>query len=402
MTAQALANHPSPTARVAHDAAPSRPTTAADAAVEPGTAEGVMTGVTRPERVRFSHNGDFHRELKQRVNDYFETTGYARRDLPRIYLKAALIFAWFAANWVALVFFTTSWWAALPLSVLMGLAVSGVGMGVQHDANHGATSRNGRINRILGWSMDVMGASSHVWRTKHNTVHHTFTNIAGQDDDIELGVLGRMAPGLPRHAMHRFQHIYMWALYCFLLPKWVFYDDIANLRAGKLGVHKLARPTGATLYALLAGKLAFLSWSIVIPALFHPLWVVLICFFITNFTVGLVLAVTFQLAHCVQEAEFPLPGRQDGRMADDWAVHQLATTVDFSRHNPVLTWYMGGLNFQAVHHLFPKICHLHYPALSRILEVTAARHGLRYRVHDSLWTGIRSHYRLLKRLGRAD
>ena len=403
MTAPALsAHHLPPTARVARDAVPQAHEAGQESAGPAAVVAEAGDRAALPQRIRFAHNGAFHRELKKRVDEYFEATGYARRDLPRMVLKAAVIFAWFTATWVTLVFFTTSWWAALPLSVLMGLAVSGVGMGVQHDANHGATSRSGRINRVLGWSMDVVGASSHVWRTKHNTVHHTFTNVAGQDDDIDLGPLGRLAPGLPRRPMHRFQHIYMWVLYGLMLPKWVFYDDISSLRAGKLGVHELARPTGTALYALLAGKLAFVSWSLLIPALFHPLWVVLICFFITNFTVGLVLAVTFQLAHCVQEADFPMPGGPDGRMADDWAVHQLATTVDFSRHNPILTWYMGGLNFQAVHHLFPKTCHLHYPALSRILEVTSEKHGLRYRVHDSFWSGIRSHYRLLKQLGQTD
>ena len=195
------------------------------------TSDAIAVPVTKlPERVRFSHNGEFHRDLKNRVADYFATTGARRRDLPRMYVKSAIMFTWFVVAWSLLVFWSASWWTALPLAVALGLAVSGIGMGVQHDANHGATSRSGRANRILGWAMDAMGASGHVWRTKHNAAHHTYTNVAGHDDDIDLGVLGRLAPGHPRRPVHRFQHLYIWLLYSFLLPKWAFWDDAISLR----------------------------------------------------------------------------------------------------------------------------------------------------------------------------
>ena len=84
----------------------------------------------------------------------------------------------------------------------------------------------------------------------------------------------------------------------------------------------------------------------------------------------------------------------------DWAVHQLESTVDFARGNPLVSWYLGGLNFQVVHHLFPQVCHVHYPALSRIVEETCREFGVRYSAHRSFLAGVVSHYRWLRELGR--
>ncbi len=361
-----------------------------------------MPSTSTPDRVRFASNGAFHRALKARVDRHFTSTGQRTRDLPRMYTKSAVIVAWFIASWTLLVFWSASLWTAIPLTLSLGLAVAGIGMGVMHDANHDATSRNRRVNRIFSWALDAMGASSHVWRTKHNRAHHTWTNIAGHDDDIDLGVLGRLAPDNERRPVHRFQHLYMWALYCFLLPKWVFWDDVISLRTGRLGRHKVAAPSRGQMAALLAGKLTFVAWSLVIPLLLHPPLLVLAGFALMCSTVGLVLATTFQLAHCVEEADFPMPVDGEGHMSTDWAEHQLATTVDFARNNRLLTWYMGGLNFQVVHHLFPRICHLHYPAISRILQETADEFDVQYRVHRSLGAAIASHYRILRRLGQPE
>jgi linoleoyl-CoA desaturase len=111
-------------------------------------------------------------------------------------------------------------------------------------------------------------------------------------------------------------------------------------------------------------------------------------------TLGNVLATVFQLAHCVDEAEFI-----GSRVRTDWAEHQLATTVDFARGNALLGWYLGGLNFQVEHHLFPRVCHLHYPALSRIVEETCRTHGVQYRSEPSLLDAIAANWRWLRRMG---
>ncbi len=351
-----------------------------------------------PAKVRFAQSGAFHQDLKARVDAYFATLGSSERDVPAMYMKSLVILVWFSVSWAWLVLGSPPAWLAIPLAISIGLAVAGVGMSVQHDANHGGYSRYPWVNRVMGWTMDAAGASSYVWRVKHNAIHHTFTNIHEQDDDLDIGLLARWTEDQRHKPWHRWQHFYTWVLYGLLLPKWVFLDDFSNIAKGRIGKHKLARPSTAQWVSLLAGKIVFVAWALVIPMLWHPAWIVIGLFFVMCFTVGFTLSVTFQLAHCVEEASFPR-APENGRMPLDWAEHQLQTTVDFAMRNRLLTWYMGGLNFQVEHHLFPRVCHLHYPALAKLVAATAKDHGLQYHATPRFHVAIASHYRLLRRLG---
>ena len=89
-------------------------------------------------------------------------------------------------------------------------------------------------------------------------------------------------------------------------------------------------------------------------------------------------------------------------MESDWAVHQVQTTVDFGQGNRLLSWYIGGLNFQIEHHLFPHICHIHYPALAPVVADTCKEYGLRYTAQPTFRAGLVSHFRWLRRMGMAE
>jgi linoleoyl-CoA desaturase len=317
-----------------------------------------------------------------------------------MYVKSAVILLWLASSWAVLVFWAAGPWTATAAAISLGLSIAGVGMSVQHDANHGAYSRHSAINRIFGSTLDLMGVSSFIWRPKHNTFHHTYTNIDGVDFDLDFGALARLSPGQPRRLWHRHQHWYLWLFYGFLLPKWVFYDDFVILKSRLIGRHPLPRPSRAEIGGFVFWKLFFVGWAIVIPSLFHPLWQVAVFHAIAVFTLGATLGTVFQLAHCNDAAEFPVAPIAGARMVDDWAVHQLATCVDFAPRNPVVTWFVGGLNFQVEHHLFPKVCHLHYPALAGIVAGVATRHGLRHRSHATVGGALAAHVRHLRAMGR--
>ena len=199
--------------------------------------------------------------------------------------------------------------------------------------------------------------------------------------------------------MHRGQHIYMWVLYCLLLPKWVVFDDFYNIAIGRVGPLQLPKMTARDWVVMLTGKALHITLGWVIPLLLYPWYFVVPMYFLVCAVVGVTLATTFQLAHCVSEAEMvPIPA--SGRLTDDWASHQLKTTVDFAPRNKFLSWYMGGLNFQVVHHLFPKVCHLHYPALAKLVEATARENGLVYLVQPKLKGALHAHYAWLKTMGR--
>ena len=351
-------------------------------------------------RVTFGADDGFYAELKRRVRDELQATGGRTVGGARMYLKTTIILLWLGTSYGLLTFAHVTWWQAGLLALSLALAVAGTGFSIQHDANHGAYSGNALINRIMGFALDLLGASSYMWHWKHNIFHHSFTNIEGADHDLDAKPFGRLAPDQARYGAHRFQHIYLWGLYGFMLPKWHLVDDFQNAIEGRIEDHPFPRPRGWSLVQMLVGKAVFFGWALVIPMFFHP-WRIVVGFYgVTAFLVGLLLAIVFQLAHCIEEADFPSIASGNSRMTDGWARHQVRTTVDFARTNRVLTWYLGGLNYQVEHHLFPKLCHLDYPRISHVVEEVCAQYGVRYVAHDSMGGALSSHWRWLRRLGR--
>lgn len=352
-----------------------------------------------PGRIEFRSGGPVHTQMRRRVAEYLADPERVRRGQRGLYAKTAVLAAWVVLSWLGLMFASQAWWQTVLLAISLGLALAGLGFNVSHDANHGSYSPNRRLNRAMRWTLDLMGASSYVWRTKHNVVHHTFTNIAGADSDIDSMPFARFAPDQTRHPWHRWQHVYIWPMYGLVATKWYTVGDAAYLLNGRIEQTRLRRPRGGDLVGLVLGKAAFLAWTLVIPMTVHPWWQVLLVFGLVSFVLALTMAVVFQLAHCVEEAEFSSLDAMAGAGRTDWAVHQLETTVDFAPGNRLLTWYLGGLNFQVEHHLFSTVCHAHYPALARIVRDVCAEHGVPYHVHPTLRAAIASHHRWLRRMG---
>ncbi len=352
--------------------------------------------------VKFSRCDGFMPTLRQRVDEYFEQNRLSKRDCPAMYIKSATILAWTVASYVGLVFFAATWWQALPLAISLGVAMAAVGFNIQHDGGHNAYSRHPWVNRLMSMTLDALGGSSYLWKTTHNIIHHSYTNVTGVDGDIDLGFLGRISPHQKRYGFHRFQHFYLWLLYGFITFKWQFRDDIVGVTTGRIGHVRINRPQGRELLIYLSGKIVFLSLAFVIPMMIHPVLTVLAWFCVASFFQGVLLSIVFQLAHCVEEAEFPMPEASTGRLEDAWAVHQVRTTVDWARTSAIMTWLSGGLNYQIEHHLFPQICHIHYPALAKIVEETSVEHGIEYHVHQTFLDGLKAHYRWLKRMGQPD
>jgi linoleoyl-CoA desaturase len=350
--------------------------------------------------LKFAPNNDFHIELRRRVDEFFLRTGRWQRDCLRMYLKTAIIVTCFAVTYALLVFVVQSMWLAVPLAVFLGGAASGIGLNIQHDGGHKAYSKHPWINAMSAMALDVIGGSSYLWRWKHAVFHHTYSNINGHDTDIDLGVLARQSPHQKRYAFHRWQHLYIWILYGFMVLRWHFFGDFRDAITGRIsGGPRFPRPKGWDLAIFFAGKVVFFALALVVPMLFHPILAVALCYVITASVMGILMSVVFQLAHCVEEADFPQP-RETGQIENAWAIHQVETTVNFARRNRVACWLFGGLNFQVEHHLLPRICHVNYPAITNLVEQTCREYGVKYTAHRSICAGLVSHYRWLRRMGK--
>ena len=294
----------------------------------------------------------------------------------------------------------------LPLSIMwllcfvMGVAMAGIGFSVCHDALHGAYVRSRRANRILGYIFDGLGANSYMWQITHNRLHHVYTNVHGYDDDVDVSPLVRLSPHAAHRPMHKFQHIYAFLLYSLSTLFWVFAKDYGYFFRKQLGPYRNMRHPAAAWWSLVAGKLAYYVVMIVVPLM--VLDVTLLQFIIGFVTMhlvgGTILGVIFQLAHVVEPTRH-LSSSQATSIRSSWMEHQMRATNDFARDNKILSWYLGGINYQVEHHLFPKVCHVHYREISPLIQSVAARYGIPYNSYPTLWEALRSHYQTLKRFG---
>lgn len=354
---------------------------------------------TQP-RVSFDNGGEFIRATRQEVEEYLRPRWTRLRGHLQLYVKTVVAFGLTLGSWLLLMLASPG--VVLGLAGLAGL-VAGTTLTafcVQHDANHGAYFRTRRSNHLMGWTADAMlGFSSYAWRVKHNVAHHTYTNVDGYDDDITQVPIARMLPSQRPRPWYRLQQYYIWPLYTLMGLRWQTVGDISAFVRGSIGHSALRAPRRWDLVGLVAGKAIFACWAFVLPMLVYPWWVVLVAYAGFTMVTSLIMAVTFQLAHCVEEADFASAEqlRAEKRV---WAVHEVETTVDFCPRNPVLTWVLGGLNFQIEHHLFPRVPHTHYARIAEIVRRNAAAYGVRYTAQPSLGFALRSHFRHLRTMGR--
>ncbi len=343
----------------------------------------------------------FARQLQERVDRYFEETGESRRDVPRMYLKTAIILTWLFGSYLALLFVVEQAWTAALGGISLGLAMAGVGFNIQHDGNHGSYSQRAWVNRVMSLTLDLLGGTAYFWHYKHNIAHHTHPNIVGQDDDISLGFLGRVSPHQRWYPAHRFQAFYIWGLYALFAIEWQLGGEFRNLLVKRqVGSTQVPVPRGKEMAIFWLGKLAFFSLAFVLPLSLHRASHVIGVYAISAVTLGLLLALVFQGAHCSDMAAFRAITADDHQVPRPWAEHQVETTVDFAQGSRLLAWYLGGLNFQIEHHLFPRICHVHYPALAPIVRQVCAENGVRYFAHPTFGAAIRSHLRQLHEMGK--
>ena len=357
--------------------------------------------------VRFApKNGEgFFDTLKQNIDEYFKENKLAPHGNLALKFKTVAMIALFFAPYV---FIVTGLSASSPVLYfgmwfLMGMGMIGIGCGVHHDSNHGSYSGNKKVNTIIGDIVNLVGGYDVTWRIQHNILHHTYTNIEGLDEDIDTGGLMRFSPQGKKYKLHRFQHIYAWFLYCLLTLQWVTYKDYRLLILyNRKGLLKKERTTLAkTITELTIYKIIYFGYIIVLPIIFSgmPWYYVVTGFLILHFTAGLGLSCIFQLAHVLESSEFNAP-TEDRKMENSWAVHQLLNTSDFSPKSKIMFWFIGGLNYQVEHHLFPHISHVHYPQISKIVKKTAQQYGLPYKVMPTFLVALKEHARMLKKMGR--
>ena len=339
----------------------------------------------------------FYTDLKERISAYFEDKAHTGNF--QLFLKAAVLSVGLVAVDVHLYFFTPALIWQIAESILLGGLIASIGFNVMHDGAHGSFSKYKWVNLFAAFSLNILGGNNFMWNIKHNMIHHAYTNVDGVDDDIDIQPWMRMSTSQKKYRMHRYQHLYFWVLYSLLYIFWIFYLDYQKYFRRKIGVIPLKKMEVKEHVEFWGSKLLHLFLFVGLPIYAAGFTVWLTSFLIFTVVAGLVLSLVFQLAHTVEHTSFPLPDPESGKLEDEWALHQLKTTANFATRNRIVNWLVGGLNFQIEHHLFPKISHIHYPAISEIIRNACREYGIPYLEYKKVRHAVASHVSYLKAMG---
>ena len=355
--------------------------------------------------IKFSPTrADFFSTLNHRVNEYFKTKNITRYANSQMRFKTIFMLLLYTSPYVLMITgVITNPWAMWAMCLLMGTGIAGIGLAVMHDANHGSYSKKAWVNDMIGYSLNLMGAGAFNWKVQHNVLHHTYTNIHDVDEDISPRGVLRMTPHSDWKWIHKFQHLYAWFIYGLMTLVWVVAKDFVRLnKYHKDGLVKKQKADIRKEWAILmVTKLFYVTYILVIPMMLMSItgWQWLVGFLSMHYVAGFILAIIFQPAHVIDGTEFPLPDGE-GKMDNSWAIHQLHTTTNFANNSTLFSWYVGGLNFQVEHHLFPHVCHVHYKNISKIVKATTEEFGLPYKSEPRFIDALIGHAKLLKELGK--
>ena len=351
-------------------------------------------------KVTFNNkNKVFFNALKEEVDAYFERNGIKKTGNWKLYLKTMILIPGAIGLYTLLMLVPMPSLLTVFVWFLFGLNMAAIGFNIMHDACHGSFSTKGWVNEIFGLTNNFLGGNAFLWKLKHNIIHHTYTNIDGVDDDINNMPFLRQCSSQPLKPMHKFQSAYMFLLYGFT-SLFMFFMDYIKYFSRKVYTTPLKPMDFKEHFLFWGGKLFFIAFYIALPIVMIGWKWWLIGFVISQFTLGLTLAIVFQLAHVVEHAEFDAAGVDPVKIENEWAIHQVKTTANFAFSNKLVTWFVGGLNYQIEHHLFPRISHIHYPAISKIVKETCEKFDLNYIYFPTTRAAIASHVRFMHTMGK--
>ena len=368
----------------------------------------MLKKTTSSQRIRFKSTpskDEFLKTLSLRVNNYFKENNTTRHANAAMITKTVIILTSWAAVYTLIIsdVLSNSPWLLMLAFLGLGLVNTLIAFNIVHDACHGAYSANPKVNKVMGYSMNFVGGNAYLFTMMHNA-HHAFVNIRGIDVTLETHGLFRFTPAEPFKKIHRFQHIYTPLLYAMVMIHWVLIKDFKWMFAEtNIGNNKDIKHPKSEIAILMISKAFYYTVTLVLPLIFlsAPWWLIVLGWINIHIIPGAIFAFMFQVTHVFDGTCYPVPDK-DGSIENNYAIHVLETTADFSRKNPIHNWWMGCINIHVIHHVLPKVCHVHYPPLTKILKETADEFGVRYQENKTFGVALKKHMKMLKHLSKPD
>ncbi len=352
-------------------------------------------------KVTFNNKSSvFFNALKAEVEQYFHQQQIRKTGNWKLFIKTGVLVPAAIALYICLLTVSMPGILAIALSGILGFVLASIGFNIMHDACHGSYSSKKWVNETFGHSLNALGGNAFIWKFKHNIIHHTYTNVDGVDDDIAKSPLMRQCYTQKWVPAHRFQHIYVVLVYAISSFAWVFMMDFNKYFKRRIIATPLQKMSTKEHIVFWLSKVLYIFFYILIPVYFVGWGPWAIGFAVMHLAMGFTLAIVFQLAHVVEHVEFEVAKTDPKIIENEWAIHQVKTTANFAPRNKIVSWFVGGLNYQIEHHLFPRVSHVHYPALSKIVKRTCAKFNLPYNEYPTMIAAIVSHFRMMRILGK--
>jgi linoleoyl-CoA desaturase len=339
----------------------------------------------------------FFPELKRKIDFYFDRNRKNKTANLYTYAKAFILIFAYVSTYFLIILGNQSTFFTLTLWMFLGIVFACIGFNIMHDAGHGSYSKHEKVNYFLFLSLNLVGANAFLWETKHNWLHHRFTNLDGIDEDIDIPFM-RVHTNQKWEKYHKYQYIYAFPLYTVTYFLWVWYADFKKYFSGKIHGQDIGEIPLSEHFIFWLSKFFYIFYIIVVPIYFLGFWKFFFGYLLLCATCGLFISVIFQLAHVVEGVDNPITD-QDNQIKQEWAVHQIQSTSNFATSNWFVTLFTGGLNFQTEHHLFPEINHIHYPKIKPIVKEHCKEFGITYNEKSTFLDAIVSHVNYLETLG---
>lgn len=319
---------------------------------------------------------------------------------PGLWAKAAFYLVVVAASYAWLLNGPRDFAATLAAYSVFNLAALLLVLNLAHDAAHDSLTPHRRLNQVVTEaSFALLGIDGYLWRMRHVRSHHLFPNINGCDADIDHNPFLRLSPNHPRKPHHRWQHLYALPIYMLVHLHAIFVQDAIYIRQKSIANLSDIRHSPARQAAFVAYKLfyfgALLGLPIACSAL--PWGEVVLAYILATAITSLMFVLLLIGTHFAEGNAFPAPDR-DGAIGSSYVEHVFASSLDWSPESPVATFLIGGLNSHVAHHLFPRVSHAHYHAITRAIERLTREHGVDYHRTD-LAGMLAGHFRHLRRMG---
>lgn len=327
--------------------------------------------------------------FRKMANTYLKEHGLTRWGGWQLLLRALLLFFIMAHIYAFYLMYATSLWVSIPVGMLLGASLAGVGMMVMHDASHCTFNKNKHLNTFFYiLSTHLAGISRVIWTRQHVVAHHGHTNVLGKDKDLDASGFLRLHPCLPHRFIHHIQPYLYPMAYALVIAKWIWVSDMLDIATNTYRMSPTQRIKG--IIDILTTRIVHITLFLLVPMAYLGTAPAVGGYIALIFTASAILVFVFQPAHVTPLQRFyttktikPL----------GYEAHQIQTSANFGIGHLFLTLYTGALNHQIEHHLFPHIAHIHYSKLAPMVRRLCIEYDLPYHTFRSFPIALRAHHK---------